>query len=106
MNIKQAPCLARIVAPTPDHEVNGWIVSVEYRSPVGNHTLPDGMLASTNTPIGWVCKSLMHSKFPAARRGKIVRCRYIVISDDYIRPLPGIDAPEEITEREPIKEPA
>lgn len=96
MNIKQAPCMARIVAP--GHPESGWIVSVLSAAPVGRFVLPDGYPAypATDHPA-WVCESLMHSDFNAAtsKSGRNRRAtRYAVISDLYLRPLPGIEVPQ------------
>lgn len=96
MNIKQAPCLARIVAPGSQY--SGWIVSVLSATPVGEFLLPDGQLSfsSTGKP-SWTCESLMHSMFNVELdfpKGKRRLARYAVIGDSYLRPLPGIDDTE------------
>lgn len=109
MNIKSAPCMARIVAP--GHPVNGWIVQVLHRAPIGEYQLPDGFLAmGEKEGVYWVCESLMHSPFsaPILYKGRWSnrRTRYSSIDDPHLRPLPGIEDPEQIDERLPESEAA
>lgn len=107
MNIKSAPCLARIVAP--GREMNGWIVSVMYWHPGGGGQLPDGFHIHPATPGAWICESLMHSPFVAPVGTKLQstrKARYAAIKDAFLRPLPGIEDPEQIDERMPESEAA
>lgn len=109
MNITSAPCLARIVAP--GNHMNGWIVQVLRRAPIGDYRLPDGFMARGESDAAyWVCESLMHSPFsaPVFYRGKWSKrqTRYSAIGDPHLRPLPGIEGPEQIDERIPESEAA
>ena len=109
MNIKSAPCLARIVAP--GNYMNGWIVQVLYKAPAGQYVLPDGFPArGEGALVCWVCESLMHSPFsaPVINNGKRSKreTRYSAIDDPHLLPLPGVDDPEQIDERMPESEAA
>ncbi len=99
MNIKHAPCLARIVAHgDPDH---GKFVEVLRRTPEGDHVHPDGILSegAFKGECLWLCKSLMHSGL--AVPGFYGRVCYADIADELLRPLPGLDEPEHTTEDVP-----
>lgn len=87
MNIKHAPCLARIVANGDMHD--NWIVRViEYINPDELYSDPDGQRRIHDFPSGgWNCESLMHSMFDGTDR-------YAVINDMALRPLPGDELPE------------
>lgn len=107
MNIKQAPCMARIVAP--GHRYSGWIVQVTKAAPPGQFDLPDGYPSfGEHGPGSWVCESLMHSPFECPlKNGRLRVTRFAVIGDEWLRPLPGIGTPEQIANAKPVElEPA
>ena len=109
MNIKSAPCLARIVAP--GYPENGWIVQVLHAAPSGVFSLPNGCTTTDDHRLDhWVCESLMHSNFTVktimAGIARPRQTRFAVIQDHYLRPLPGIEDPEQIDERMPESEAA
>lgn len=87
MNIKQSPCMARIVAP--GHPLSGWIVQVLRDAPLGVFDLPDGYpSAGEHGSSSWVCESLMHSPFECPlKNGRIRATRFAVIGDESLRPL-------------------
>jgi len=102
MNIKQAPCMARIVAP--GNHMSGWLVQVLYAAPNGLFCLPDGYPSATYGPWHWVCESLMHSSFRARLfKGGFRETRFAVIRDAYLRPLPGIESPEQMENNIPAE---
>lgn len=89
MNIKHAPCLARVIGPkSPWHQ---WIVKVHYPSKRGWVTNPDGELVrDTKSKKGdWLVESLMASPFKVDG----VTRRFCVCPDAHLRPLPGLDEP-------------
>jgi len=87
MNIKQAPCMARIVAP--GNRYNQWIVRVLHAAPRGKFDLPDGYPGfSYGSHSSWVCESLMHSPFDCPLIGGGSRLnRFAVIDDANLHPI-------------------
>ena len=87
MNIKQAPCMARIVAP--GNRYNQWLVQVMREAPQGTLVLPDGYpaLSDAGHP-SWVCESFMHSPFNCPLMdGRRRLTRFAVIDDANLRPI-------------------
>lgn len=90
MNIKSAPCLARIVDPGSPY--NQWIVRVIERAQPGLVQPPDGqvVIKLCRCP-GWICESLQS---PFVYRGLFFGDTlrpFDVIHDEDLRPLPGDD---------------
>jgi len=87
MNIKQAPCMARIVAP--GNRYNQWLVQVMREAPHGRFTLPDGQQAiHEDGRPSWVCESLMHSPFDCPLDdGRRRLNRFAVVDDASLQPI-------------------
>jgi hypothetical protein len=95
MNIKQAPCMARIVAP--GHRYHQWLVQAVGKAPLGQFPLPDGHPAiNRDNHQSWVCESFMHSPFDCPLDdGRRRLTRFAVIDDANLRPIN--DAPGDET---------
>ena len=103
MNIKNAPCMARIVAPGSSY--NSWLVNVLNLSPAVMFYLPDGHLSHPSAASNaWVCESLMFSDFKVKLdNGLRRRTRYVVIDDHFLRELPGLDVVDEVTTHDELE---